>query len=127
MFNIIELYQKTIGQQFQLDNDDAFVDKLSRKYSFGLMIIIASIIAMVQLVGEPITCWCPDEYSTVRCNYAVQYCYITSFYIPVGNTSGLPKMSDLKSHKIMYYQWIQYIFLLHAILFYLPCILWYLV
>jgi innexin len=123
MFNIIELYQKFAAQQFQLNNDDGFVEKLSRKYSFALMIIIASIIAMVQLVGAPITCWCPDDYSDTRCDYASQYCYITSFYVPVSNTTGLPKMSDLKSHKIMYYQWIQYIFLFNAILFYLPCMI----
>ena len=52
------------------------------------------------------------------------YCYITGTYIPIGNGTGLPSRKDLQSHQILYYQWVPYIFMLQAFLFYLPHIIW---
>lgn len=65
-----------------------------------------------------------NEYSGSRCTYATTYCYITSTYIPVGNATELPKRQDLESHKMLYYQWVPFIFLLQGFLFYLPSMIW---
>ena len=36
----------------------------------------------------------------------------------------MPKREDLQSHRILYYQWVPYIFLFQAFLFYAPSLIW---
>jgi innexin len=124
MLELIASFTKLQAFRFEANNDDDFVDKLSRRFSAVMMIIFATLLSLYQFVGQPIECWCHNEYSGDRCDYAKTYCYITSFYVPVGNSTHLPRREDLTSHKIMYYQWVPYIFVFQAFLFYFPCIVW---
>jgi innexin len=124
VFQLISAFLNLKDYKFFKNNDDDFVDKLSRTFSAIMMLIFASMLTLYGFVGQPIDCWCHNEFSDERCDYAKSYCYITSFYVPVGNATHLPKREDLTSHKIMYYQWIPYIFVFQAFLFYFPCIVW---
>ena len=121
---LFELYSKLSGFSFVKHDDDDSIDRMSRKFSAIMMVIFAVLLSTYQLVGEPIKCWCPVEYTDTRCEYATTFCYITSQYIPISNGTGLPPKEKYMSHKIMYYQWVAYIFLFQALLFYLPCIFW---
>lgn len=66
-----------------------------------------------------------NDFSGSRCKYATTHCYITSSYVPVGNSSTLPLREDLMSHSILYYQWVPFIFLFQAFLFFAPSLIWY--
>ena len=120
----IESYAKLAQTRLAKYDDDDVVEKLIRKFSAIMMVIFASIFGITQLVGNPIQCWCPNEYSGSRCEYAKIYCYITNLYVPINNSSHLPRRDDLQSHKILYYQWIPFIFSLQAVLFYFPSMVW---
>jgi hypothetical protein len=124
LLDLIGSYTKLSDYSFEKTDDDDFFDKLFRRFSAIMMFIFASLLSIAQLVGNPINCWCHNEYSGKRCAYATTYCYITNFYVPVGNITQMAKRGDLESHKILYYQWVPYIFLVQAFLFYFPCIVW---
>ncbi len=124
--NFINRYINLSNLKFMKRNDDDFVDKMSRKFSAIMMIIFSVIVTLYQFVGKPIKCWCPNEFSGNDCQYATTYCYITSQYVPVSNgTTELPEKSALMSHRIMYYQWIPYVFLFQAIIFHFPHLIWF--
>lgn len=124
LLDLIANYNKLAGYDFEKLNSDDFVDKLSRKFSAIVMIVFSTILGINQLVGKPLECWCMSEYSGSRCDYGKTYCYITNFYVPVGNSSHLPQRDQLETHRILYYQWVPYIFLLQAFLFYFPSLIW---
>jgi hypothetical protein len=121
---LLTLYNEFSAKNFEKNDDDDLFDKFSRKFSTIMMLIFAFVLSTAQLVGEPIKCWCPNEFSKSRCEYATTHCYITSQYIPVTNGSNIPSREKLLSHQIIYYQWVAYMFLLQAIIFYLPCLVW---
>lgn len=120
----IKSYALLAETRLEKYDDDDFVEKLIRKFSAIMMLIFASIFGVTQLVGNTIQCWCPNDYSDSRCDYAKAYCYITNLYIPINNSSHLPTRDDLHSHRILYYQWIPFIFSLQAFLFYFPSMVW---
>lgn len=124
LLDLLSSYQKLASYDFEKLNSDDFVDKLSRKFSAIMMICFTTILGVANLVGKPLECWCHNEYSGSRCNYAKTFCYITNFFVPVGNTSHLPAREELETHRILYYQWVPYIFLFQAFLFYAPSLLW---
>lgn len=122
--DLLSSYKKLAGYDFEKLNSDDFVDKLSRKFSAIMMIVFSGILGIYQLVGKPLECWCMAEYSGSRCNYGKTYCYITNFFVPVGNSTHLPARNELETHRILYYQWVPYIFLFQAFLFYSPSLIW---
>jgi hypothetical protein len=125
VLRLLTLYTEFSAKNFEKHDDDDIFDKFSRKFSTIMMLVFAFVLSTAQLVGEPIKCWCPNEFSDSRCTYATTYCYITSQYIPVTNGTNIPSREKLLSHKIIYYQWVVYIFVLQAMLFYFPCLIWY--
>lgn len=122
--DIISSYKKLANYDFEKLNSDDFVDKLSRKFSAIMMVVFSGLLTVYQLVGKPLECWCMSEYSGSRCNYGKTFCYITNFFVPVGNKTHLPQRDELETHRILYYQWVPYIFLLQAFLFYSPSLIW---
>lgn len=124
LLDLLANYKKLSAYDFEKLKSDDFVDKLSRKFSAIMMIVFSALLGTFQLVGKPYECWCMNEYSGSRCNYAKTYCYITSYFIPVGNTTYLPQREELETHRILYYQWVPYIFLFQAFLFYFPSLIW---
>ena len=107
-------------------NDDDKIDKLCRKYSAIIMLVVAFCLAPFKLVSSGITCWCHNEYSDTHCEVITNFCYVSEKYIPITNTSSvLPSMKTVMSHSINYYQWIVYVFVALACLCYFPCLIWF--
>lgn len=124
LLDLISSYKKLADYDFEKLNSDDFVDKLSRKFSAIMMIVFSTILGIYSLVGKPLECWCMNEYSGSRCNYGKTFCYITNFFVPVGNNTHLPHRDELETHRILYYQWVPYIFLFQGFLFYSPALIW---
>lgn len=124
ILDLLTNYETLNNLKIEFYNDDGIIEKLIRKFSAIMMILLSSIFAISQLIGSKIKCWCPKEYSDYKCEYANAHCYITNFYIPLSNSSELPRREYLQSHKINYYQWIPFIFFLQGVVFYLPSMIW---
>jgi innexin len=121
---LLTLYNELSVKNFEKNDDDDLYDKCSRKFSTIMMLVFSFILSTAQFVGEPIRCWCPNEFTLARCDYATTSCYINSQYIPITNGTHIPSKDQLLSHKIIYYQWVIYIFFLQALVFYIPCLVW---
>lgn len=103
-------------------NDDDIADRLSSRYTVALLITFAVLISMNQYVRNPITCWAPVHFTGAHTKFATNYCWVkNTYYIPWGNE--VPKGTDDKQ-TVPYYQWIPFILLFQAILFYLPTQIW---
>lgn len=124
ILEIINNYASLKSFRIQAYNDDGPFEKLVRKFSAIMMIVLSSVFLIAQLVGKKIQCWCPNEYSDPKCDYAITHCYLTELYIPLSNSTSLPNRENLRSHKIIYYQWIPFILFLQAVIFYFPSIIW---
>ena len=124
ILELLKNYDTLNSFKIEFYNDDGLIEKLIRKFSAIMMILFSSIFAISQLVGQKINCWCPKEYSDSKCDYATTHCYLTNFRIPLSNSSELPRREYTQSHKIVYYQWIPFIFLIQGVVFYLPSIIW---
>ncbi|VDN97502.1 unnamed protein product [Rodentolepis nana] len=82
------------------------------------------IISIQMIVGKPIQCWIPQEFTRGWEEYAENYCWVSNTYF-----SPLPKrlpqnMTDRESARILYYQWAPILMAIQALLFYLPCLIW---
>jgi hypothetical protein len=78
METIFKTFLDVKGVTFQADDD--FVDRLSRKYTSGLLIILASIVSMRQYFGDSIHCWCNDNCSGNHEKYANMVCWVSNTY-----------------------------------------------
>jgi len=108
--------------QFQSNNDDDAVDKLSHKYTTILLCIFAVIVSSKQYVGDPINCWVPAHFTGNWEEYTNSYCWIkNTYYLPM--EEYIPKKHEQKD-MITYYQWVPLILLTQALFFYFPRILW---
>lgn len=105
-------------------NDDDKIDKLCRKYTAIMMLVVAIFLSPFKLISPGITCWCHNEYSATHCKVITNYCFVSEKYIPSSNSTHLPSMKTVMSHSINYYQWIVYIFVGLACVSYLPCMIW---
>ena len=57
ILDLIANYAKLSQYQFEKNDDDGFVEKLYRKFSAIIMIVLATCLSVYQLVGKPIVCW----------------------------------------------------------------------
>lgn len=120
----ISSYIRLKSYPFQTEDDDDLIDKLSRKFSSIFVFVCSIFIGAVQVSGKPITCWCLGEFKAGRCGYATNYCYLTGTYVPIDNKTTIPSREDLLTHRISYYQWVPYIFVIQSVMFYAPHFLW---
>jgi hypothetical protein len=57
VIDLLKKYSELSKLEFEKYNDDGWAEKLSRKFSFIMMVIFTMCLAIFQLVGRPITCW----------------------------------------------------------------------
>lgn len=107
-----------------IKRDDDFVDRLSNRYTVGLIVVFAVIVSMTQWIGNPITCWCPKHFTGSHCKFTNSYCWVrNTYYLPYGDE--IPRVDEEEDKAyIIYYQWMPFILLLQASLFYAPSIVW---
>ena len=110
--------------QARSKNDDDFADRLSSRYSVVILVVFALIVSANQYVGNPITCWAPVHFTGSHTKFTNSYCWVrNTYYLPWDQR--IPKAHEEdKRQTIKYYQWIPFILLSQAILFYLPTVIW---
>ncbi|CAH1802577.1 unnamed protein product [Owenia fusiformis] len=105
-------------------NDDDFADRMSHRYTAILLVVFSILVTGKQYTGDPIHCWCPNEWVDWQVDYANSLCWVkNTYYVPVGDS--IP-MDDLKRRRleIGYYQWIPIVLLVQSCFFFLPSIVW---
>ncbi|ESO00665.1 hypothetical protein HELRODRAFT_113191 [Helobdella robusta] len=103
-------------------NDDDFADRLSSRYTVVLLVLFAVLVGMNQYVRNPITCWAPVHFTGPHTKFATNFCWVkNTYYLPWQNE--VPREME-KKQMIPYYQWVPFILLFQAVLFYLPTIVW---
>ncbi|CAC5373459.1 inx [Mytilus coruscus] len=104
--------------------DDSRIHLLNRLYCVVVLIVFVVIVSAKQYVGEPIQCWCPAVFEKSHVAYTNNYCWVSNTYY-VDFESSLPIEREIRVDKeIEYYQWVPLIFLLQALLFYMPRMVW---
>lgn len=74
-------------------------------------------------IFEAISCWSPAQFTGSHVEYTNYICWISNtYYLPW--KERVPGPNDLKKTHISYYQWVPFILLLQALMFYTPSILW---
>lgn len=69
-------------------------------------------------------CWVPAQFKASYEKYADSYCWIAgSWYTPMDKELPLSER-ERRQHRIRYYQWVPFLLLFQAILFYIPRIIW---
>jgi hypothetical protein len=86
-------------------HDDDFADRLSHKYSVGLLVLFTLLVGSSQFVGQPINCWTPAQFTGQMVAYANSICWISSKYF-VPTDDHLPNPKDERTAQINYYQWV---------------------
>ncbi|RNA18499.1 innexin unc-9-like isoform X6 [Brachionus plicatilis] len=105
--------------------DDDFADRLSHRYTVSLLIIFCVLIGSTQLVGSPIACWAPAQFTGPMTQYTNYICWIANkYYVPTGDL--LPNPSEPRQYRVNYYQWVPFILAAMALFFYMPFGLWHL-
>ncbi|CAF3912168.1 unnamed protein product [Rotaria magnacalcarata] len=104
--------------------DDDFYDRLSRRYSVILLVIFTVLVSTKQYVGEPIACFCPAHFTGTHVEYTNNICWISNTYF-VSFDRLLPKHPNPKTEQFIYfYQYVPFILIAQAILFYVPSLIW---
>jgi hypothetical protein len=103
-------------------NDDDFADRLSSRYTVVLLVVFAILVGMNQYVRNPITCWAPVHFHGSHTRYTTSYCWVRdTYYLPWDER--VPRANEPRQ-MIPYYQWIPFILLAQALLFYIPTVIW---
>jgi hypothetical protein len=105
--------------------DDDFADRLSHRWTVGLLILFCILVGSSQFVGSPIACWTPAQFTGAMVQYTNYICWISNtYYVPTSDF--LPTPNAIRQHKINYYQWVPFILALMAFFFYTPFMIWHL-
>jgi len=119
---------RTVTSVTRGNDYDDFADRLSSRYTVVILVTFAVLVGMNQYVRNPITCWTPNHFSGAHSRYTVRYCWVrNTYYLPW--TSQFPPMTGrlpppLGRRMVPYYQWVPFILLSQAILFYAPTVIW---
>ncbi len=104
--------------------DEDWSDRLSNRYSTILLVAFAITVVLRLNIGAPITCFTPQHMTDNQDKYANNYCWVTNtYYLPINVSVEIPKEEEPKKH-LPYYQWVPFILLFQAVMFYAPSVLW---
>lgn len=105
------------------DND--LVDRINFSLTSTLLTILALLICTkTYLIGKPLHCWTPKEFSSAWQQYAESFCWVQNTYF-VKLDQQLSKNDENREEKsIVYYQWVPFLLLVQAMSFLLPSIFW---
>ncbi|XP_067940976.1 innexin unc-9-like isoform X2 [Watersipora subatra] len=116
---------------FERRDDDGF-DRLSNRYSIGLVLMMAGFVGLRSYTGEPIACIPPAEFTSITWRKWVDnMCWTTNTYyvpdtIPLPEDPSLVHDTSLErySETIQYYQWSPILLTFCAIMFAAPATVW---
>lgn len=70
-------------RELRSGHDDDLSDRLTRKFTTSMLVVLALVVTTKQFVGEPINCWCPAHFTDSHRHYANTICWISdTFYVP---------------------------------------------
>ena len=72
---------------------------------------------------QAISCWVPAQFTGSHVEYTNYICWISNTYF-LPWKDKVPGPNDLKRTHISYYQWVPFILLLQALMFYSPSVIW---
>lgn len=105
-------------------NDDDWADRLNHTYTVSLIVLFAIFVSTSLVVGQPIECWCPAQFSGAHVAYTKAHCWVKNTYHAPLDTP-LPQDPALREmQEITYYQWTPIILILMAFLFKFPALIW---
>ncbi|ESO06266.1 hypothetical protein HELRODRAFT_106068 [Helobdella robusta] len=104
-------------------NDDDVIDRLSSRYTVVMLICFSLLVSMNQYVRNPITCMIP---SSLKGNekFATSFCWIRNTYYITWDTILEQAGRNSNKQTVAYYQWIPFVLVAQAVLFYLPSVIW---
>jgi hypothetical protein len=74
---------------------------------------------------EPISCWSPSQFSAPQIAYTNSICWLKGTYYLETDRRIIPHRTQNSEFRIAYYQFVPYMLLFMAMLFYLPHMLWF--
>jgi len=81
---LVSIKESKWGEHGGATDDDGLVERLSRRYTSTLLAVFAMMVTTKQLVGEPISCWCPTYFTDSQRQYTNNVCWISNtFYVPL--------------------------------------------
>ncbi|CAD5126051.1 unnamed protein product [Dimorphilus gyrociliatus] len=105
--------------------DDDSVDRLNSRWTVIILMIFCVVVAGETYVGTPIKCWAPQHFTDSHEKYMNNFCWVkNTYYYPMQTDLPLISEGDEGKHFIPYYQWIPFILLIQAVLFYFPSVIW---
>jgi innexin len=121
MWEFIEVFKRVFASNRVQDDD--FADRMSHRHTVALLILFTIVQGSTQMVGNPIGCWCPAQFTGAMVQYTNYICWISNtYYVPTKDF--LPNPNEPRVGRIAYYQWVPFILALMAFLFYAPFIFW---
>ncbi|GMT07609.1 hypothetical protein PENTCL1PPCAC_29783, partial [Pristionchus entomophagus] len=90
--------------------DDDISDRLHYYYTTTFLLLTSVLVSLKMFGGRPIECWLPAEYKSNWEDYTEMYCWARStYFVPI--EQELP-------------EWVPFFFVLVAVMFYAPCLIW---
>lgn len=105
--------------------DDDWIDRVNHIWTVLLLVIFAVVVSSGQyILGDPIQCWTPAEFTGQFNAYTHSICWVSNtYYVP--ETETIPEdISSRQEAEITYYQWVPIILLFQALLFKIPNVAW---
>ncbi|RNA17323.1 innexin unc-9-like isoform X3 [Brachionus plicatilis] len=105
-------------------NDTVIADRLNYKYTVILFVIFSIVVSNKQFGSEQIVCWSPGHFVQNYVNYVNQVCWVSNTFYASMDEHLTKDQPDRKSRVLKYYQWVPFILLFQAFLFYTPRLVW---
>ena len=122
MASILSGFTDFVGLKFKKDDD--IIDRLSSRYTVALLLSCMAIVTVQNLGGFPMKCWVPVHFTGSHTKYTNSYCWVANtYYTPMDPAYPRPD-DDANRQTITYYQWVPFILIAQAAMFYFPSIVW---
>ncbi|CAF0770459.1 unnamed protein product [Adineta steineri] len=105
-------------------SDDSAGDRLSYRYTCAILIAFTIIVSNREFTSKRIQCWVPAFFTGNYEDYTNNVCWVRNTYY-IDDNSEIPESAEIRHDtSIRYYQWIPFILLFQAFLFFIPYVLW---
>ena len=117
-------------QAIDLGNEGDGVDRLHFGRTPIVCMFFSSVLILIKYMQiRPILCWIPYQFTNDHwVEFATYYCYVSNTFLPSSKDvfafSSIEEIEKGEKIYLKYYQWVPFIFIFVAILFYLPRLLW---
>lgn len=122
MAQILESFSGFLGTFSEHEYIDDGFDRANRVYAPVVLMVFASLLALIQFLGDPIQCTNVNVDAKVDDDYLKAYCWVKGTYtLTLNEKTG--KLDD-SSRLLDYYQWVSVVLAVQACSFHLPYLFW---